>query len=356
MRRIFKIFFKAFILILLVVLIFLGYLFIGTPPQAKEQTFGVNFSQKHASLLGLDWQETYVALLDDLGTRKLKVAAHWDLIEPEEGNFSFEDLDWQIREAEKREAQILLAIGMKTPRWPECHIPEWAKNLEKEKQQEKILKMLKQVVLRYKDSPAIKYWQVENEPFFPFGECLWVDKEFLQKEINLVKSLDTQNHPVVITDTGELSTWITAAKMGDRVGTTMYRKVWFTVPHFLKKKMERLQQIGGFYLSYPYPPSFYWRRAQIIKKLFGKEVMVVELQAEPWGPKLLYDSPLEEQEKSMNLEQFKKNIEFAKKTGLKEFYLWGGEWWYWRKEVIAKIDLRFSIGINFNQSLNVGKR
>ena len=34
----------------------------------------------------------------------------------------------------------------------------------------------------------------------------------------------------------------------------------------------------------------------------------------------------------MNLEQFKKNIEFAKKTGLKEFYLWGAEWWYWMKE------------------------
>ena len=34
----------------------------------------------------------------------------------------------------------------------------------------------------------------------------------------------------------------------------------------------------------------------------------------------------------MNLEQFKANIEFAKKTGLKEFYFWGSEWWYWMKE------------------------
>jgi len=47
----------------------------------------------------------------------------------------------------------------------------------------------------------------------------------------------------------------------------------------------------------------------------------------------LYDSPLEEQKKTMDLEQFKKNIEFAKKTGLKEFYLWGSEWWYWMKEI-----------------------
>ena len=83
--------------------------------------------------------------------------------------------------------------------------------------------------------------------------------------------------------------------------------------------------------TYPFPPTFYWRKAQVINKLFHKEVICVELQTEPWGPKLLYDSPIEEQEKTMNLEQFKKNIEFAKKTGLSEFYLWGGEWWYWKK-------------------------
>jgi len=58
----------------------------------------------------------------------------------------------------------------------------------------------------------------------------------------------------------------------------------------------------------------------------------VELQAEPWGEKLLYDSPLEEQEKTMNLEQFKYNIEFARNTGISEFYLWGAEWWFWMKE------------------------
>ena len=59
--------------------------------------------------------------------------------------------------------------------------------------------------------------------------------------------------------------------------------------------------------------------------------MVVELQAEPWGPTLLYDSPMSEQQKTMNLDRFKSNIEFAKKTGLDTFYLWGGEWWYWMK-------------------------
>jgi len=291
---------------------------LGKPPQAEEATWGVNFSQKHAELLGLDWQKTYSALIDDLGAKNIKLATYWDLIEREEGKYDFEDLDWQIKTAEEKGVNLFLVIGMKTPRWPECHIPDWAKELNKKDQQGDILNLLERIVLRYKDKNSITMWQVENEPFFPFGDCPWVDHDFLKKEIDLVKSLDSQSRPVVISDSGEGSFWFSAAKLGDIVGTTMYRKVW-------------VRQLG-IYFKYPLTPAFYYRKAQVIKKLFKKEVISVELQAEPWGPKLLYDSPVEEQIKTMNLEQFKKNIEFAKGTGFKEFYLWGAEWWYWMKE------------------------
>jgi len=317
---------KYFLLgILLLLLIFIGYLFIGTPPEAKEIVWGVNFSQKHAQLLGLNWKANYLALLDDLGARNFKVAAHWDLLEPEEDGYYFDDLDWQIKKAEDYNAKILLVIGMKTGRWPECHIPEWAANLNKKEQQEEILEAIEKIVLRYKDSPAIKYWQVENEPFFPFGNCPWVDKKFLKKEINLVKSLDPLKRPVVISDSGEGSFWVQAAQLGDIAGTTMYKRVWF-------------RQLG-FYIHYPFPPAFYWRKAQIIKKFFNKKVICIELQAEPWGPALLYDSPPEEQKKTMNLEQFRYNMEFARKTGLNEFYLWGAEWMYWLKEKESKPEI-----------------
>ncbi len=301
----------------ILIFLFCCYLFIGKPPRAEEISWGVNFSQKQAELLGLDWRETYLALLDDLKVRNIKLITHWDQIEPEEGSYHFEDLDWQIKEAEEKGGKILLAIGMKTPRWPECHIPNWAKNLAKEEQQKEILELLEKIVLRYRERPSIWAWQVENEPFFPFGECPWVDKDFLKREVNLVKSLDFQNRPILISESGEGSLWIRAAQLGDMVGVTMYKKVWF-------------RQLG-IYVYYPLPPIFYWRKAEYIEKIFNKKVIVVELQAEPWGPKLLNESPLEEQEKTMNLERFKDNIEFAKKTGLDEFYLWGAEWWYWLK-------------------------
>jgi len=210
---------------------------------------------------------------------------------------------------------------MKVPRWPECHEPEWVKSpafAEASAGKQNLLDYIEKIVNRYKNSKAIWAWQVENEPFFPFGECPEFDKGLFEKEIALVKSLDSQKRPVIISESGEFSLWFQAAKYGDIVGITMYKKVWFSE---LKN-----------YINYPFPPIFYWRKAQLIKNIFGKDVIGVELQAEPWGPKLLYDLPLEEQEKTMNLKQFKKNIEFAKKTGLDKFYLWGAEWWYWLKE------------------------
>jgi hypothetical protein len=309
---------KIMLYILIFLILVFAFFFIGKPSASESIVWGVNFSHKHAELLGLDWKEAYLALIDDMGVGNIKLATYWDLIEKEQGNYDFEDLDWQIAIAQEKGVKLLLTVGMKAPRWPECHFPGWAENMEKEAQQEKILALIEEIVSRYSLSPAIVMWQVENEPFFPFGRCQWTDKGFLKKEIELVKSLDQLNRPVLISDSGEGSFWIQAARFGDVVGTTMYRKVWF---HQLEA-----------YISYPFPPIFYARKAKIIEKLFNKEVINVELQAEPWGPKLLYDSPLSEQEKTMNLEQFRKNIEFAKQTGFKEFYLWGAEWWYWMKE------------------------
>ena len=316
MRKMFKIILLIF---LLIILLFLSYFFVGKPPRAEKITWGVNFSQKHAKDLGLDWQETYFALLDDLRVQNIKLLTHWDLLEPEKDEYFFDDLDWQVQKAEEKEANLLLVVGMKTGRWPECHIPNWAQNLTKDEQQKEILELVENIVQRYRDSKAIERWQVENEPFFPFGACPWRDRKFLRKEINLVKSLDQQNRQIILTESGEWSPWTLAPRYGDLVGVTMYRKVW--------------NSDIGIYLSYDFfRPIYYWRKSLLARKIFGKKVIVIELQAEPWGQKLLYDSPLAEQEKTMNLDKFKHNIEFAKKTGFDTFYLWGAEWWHWLKE------------------------
>lgn len=300
------------------VALILAFFYLFKPPPAKNITYGAVFSQKHAANLGLDWKENYVALLDDLNVKDLKIAAHWDLLEPEPGVYDFSDLDWQLDQAREHKARVMLAIGMKTPRWPECHMPPWAASLRKEEQQQRILDMLKTIVLRYQGRGEIAVWQVENEPLFLFGDCPWIDKEFLKKEVAVVKSIDAEFRPVLISDSGEGSLWIDAAQIGDIVGVTMYRKVWF---HEAKT-----------YMSYPIPAAWYWARSELIKTVFKKKTICVELQAEPWCPSLLYNCSLSEQEKTMDAEQLKRNLSFAKESGFDTFYLWGAEWWYWQKQ------------------------
>jgi hypothetical protein len=327
MKKVLKIFLISLVVFITAVLCFL---FLVKMKPAAKISWGMDFSQKYAQQLGLDWKETYSALIDDMGVKNLKVAVDWDILEGDRGKFNFTDLDWQITKAGESGASVIPIIGMKTSRWPECHVPLWAKNLSKEKQQEEIVKMIEAIVLRYKNNQTVKYWQVENEAFFPFGECPWVDSNFLKKEVAIVRELDSLGRPVIISDSGEGSFWFSASKIGDIVGTTMYKKVWFTTPFFLSKYFGR-EIKTGLYVYYPFPPAFYGRKAEIIDKIFHKKVICIELQAEPWTNSFVTSTPQKEQEKTMDLEKFKKNIEFAKETGLSEFYLWGGEWMYWMK-------------------------
>jgi hypothetical protein len=295
----------------------MGFLYIYKAPAAKNITWGVAFSQKHARDMSLDWKENYLALLDDLKIKNFKIAAHWDLIEPRAGEYDFSELDWQMEQAKERNALVMLAVGMKTPRWPECHVPEWARGVSKEKQQEEILKMLEKTVKHYADNNTITAWQVENEPLFPFGDCPWIDKKFLKKEADLVRGLDVQKRPVVISESGEGSWWFEAAKIADVVAVTMYRRAYF---HELK-----------VYVTYPIPPAFYWIKTKLIGFVFKKPVICSELQAEPWAANQIYDAG-DNDAKTMTLKQFQDNIAFAKDSGFDTIYLWGAEWWYWMKE------------------------
>ena len=211
----------------------------------------------------------------------------------------------------------LRRLGMKTPRWPECHIPDWAKSLDKTQQQEKVLKMLEKIVSRYKDSQTIKYWQVENEPFLSiFGICPKLDPYFLTSEVALVKDLDP-TRKVIVTDSGELSLWYQAAREGDIFGTTLYRDIY--------------QKRFG-YVTYPIGPNFFKMKELWTRTLTDQEhFIVIELQAEPWANGWVKNVPLEEQFITMNEKKLVENVTYARRVGFEEIYLWGVEWWYWLK-------------------------
>ncbi len=301
---------------LVVIVLFFGILWLPAFNRAGPINWGVSFSKTYAESLGLDWQKVYLAILDDLGAKRLRLQSDWNEIEPSEGMYDFSALDWQIAEAEKRGVKVLLVIGERQPRWPECHTPAWLIAAPRVEVQEKVMELLKTIVNRYKNSSAVVMWQVENEPLFNlFGQCPRGDKSFLEREIALVKSLDSR--PILITDSGELSTWRKTAHLGDYFGTTMYRIVY--------------NPVFGYFHHF-WPPSFYRLKAKLVG-LPKEKVIISELQIEPWIKNgSIIRTPLADQKKMMSAEKIEKHLDFARKTGFNEAYLWGVEWWYWLRE------------------------
>ncbi len=277
--------------------------------------FGASFSRPYAESLGLDWQAAYLAILDDLGAKYLRLGSEWDKIEESEGNYDFSALDWQLAEAEKRGVKVLLVVGNRQPRWPECHTPAWLSDSLDVEIKERTLEFIKVVVERYKNSPAVEMWQVENEPLLNiFGKCPKGDVSFLKEEIALVKTLDSR--PVMITDSGELSTWSQTAHLGDFFGTSVYRVVH--------------NPYTGYFYHF-WAPASYRLKAKLVGLSLDKAI-ISELQAEPWlSDGAEYSAP-EEQKRMMSPERIEKQIDFATRTGFSRAYVWGVEWWYWLKE------------------------
>lgn len=284
---------------------------IFNPPASETVGMGVTFSQKYAEELGLDWRETYTSMLDDLGVRRLRIPVYWDRAETSRGIYDWSEVDWMLDEAGKRGAKVILVLGRKVPRWPECHEPGWVKSEGQAAQDRDLMDFLADEVAHFKDSSVVTVWQVENEPLFMFGECPKPDRKLLKREVDLVKSLDSR--PVMLTDSGELSTWLRTATLSDRLGISMYRLVWS-------------RELG--FLYWPLSPRYYSERIDVIKSLVD-DVIISELQAEPWFSKPVDQTPLEDQYETMDIARLRNNVDFAKRTGASEIYLWGVEWWYW---------------------------
>ncbi len=307
-----------FISVGIVALGVLDYLKTHAPAPNRPITWGVTFSQKFSMLMGFDWKENYDAILNDLGAKRIRIGAYWDLVESNKGQFNFDDLDYEMNRAEAAGAKIVFAIGRKVPRWPECHEPNWTNGLPQTAKDQQLLRYMQTIVGRYKNHPALLYWQVENEPFLPFGVCPPLDEDLLKKEIALVKSIDP-GHSVLITDSGELSLWYHAATEGDVFGTTMYRHV-------------ENRYFGN--IDYHLPPEFFRLKedfSRFMTKKPGQTYLVIELGAEPWLHHQLYETAIPDQLKVFDLPFFKDTVHYAKDAGFDEYYLWGAEWWYWMK-------------------------
>lgn len=283
-------------------------------PEVKDVAYGATFSTAYAESLGLDARRTFIAVVDELGIKKIRLPVYWSDVEPSERQYQFEEVDWFVREAEDRGVALTLVVGRKVPRWPECYIPDWAERLAPVYQNQALLDYLENVVRRYDASVAVERWQVENEPFYDFGDCPPPDAKLFDDELALVRRISDK--PIQLTTSGENEFWIDTALPADVLGASMYRVTW--------------NPLFG-YSVYPLGPDYYAAKAVAVREFVDK-VIISELQSEPWLTEPITDSTPVSLAAQFTPKELTANIAFAKQAGFDEIYLWGVEYWYWMAE------------------------
>lgn len=278
--------------------------------------YGATWSAQYAEYIGVDPVDGLRESMEDLGISLLRIPVYWDRVEAQQNSYDWSEMDALMQLAEEHGADVVLVVGRRVPRWPECFVPAWINALSTEDQIHAQLTFVEQTVTRYKNSSSLLRWQVENEPFFrAFGEC--GDGETLatlSDEVALVRRIDP-SHPVQLTASGELELWNRVAKLSDTIGVSVYRTT------FTK---------GIGYTTYPIPPWMYRAKAWLVRPA---HVVISELQMEPWFERSIQTYSPQEQVDIFSADDLRKNVDYANQVGMDEVMVWGVEWWLALRQV-----------------------
>ncbi|HSX43015.1 MAG TPA: beta-galactosidase [Candidatus Saccharimonadales bacterium] len=289
----------------------------------KPLALGVTFIPGYATYLGLDAHQTYQAILGDLHVKHLRLVSYWSDVEPAKGQYDFSELDYEMGQAAAHGAKVSLAIGLRQPRWPECHPPSWVDTTKPASNWEPALNAyMTAVIQRYQHNPALESYQLENEYYLnAFGECHNFDRGRLSHELALVHRLDPSRQ-VIMSRSNNYAGFSLRAPLPDVVGISLYRHVWSTPIHR--------------YLTYPFPSWYYAFLAGAEQLLTGKPSLIHELQTEPWPPdgQGIPTTSLAEQNKTFDAAKLAATVRYGKQTGIRSIDLWGAEYWYYRAQTL----------------------
>lgn len=290
----------------------------------KPLELGVSFIPDYAQSLGLEPEQTLDSLLG-IGVKHFRLVSYWSDGERTKGQYDFSQLDWEFKKAETAHAHVILTVGLRQPRWPECHMPDWASKEPVGARQSQLEQYMSAVIERYKTSPALESYQLENEFFLKgFGICDAIpgaeDRAHLVSEYNLIKKLDP-GHQVIVGRSNNAVGFPVGQPQPDEFSISVYKRVWDAA-------------VTHRYIEYPYPAWFYGFLAGTQKIFNHKDMIIGELQAEAWPPngQSIQETSLAEQSKSIDAHRLKERFSYAEATGMRGIYFWGAEYWYYRAQ------------------------
>lgn len=274
--------------------------------------FGASLSSKACAGFGIEPSKVLVGGLKDLGIKRYRLMTYWDECEAQQGVYDFSAVHILVRMIEKHGGEVTLCVGLRQPRWPECHGPAWLGSSQ-ESLKDKVLQFLERAVAEFDNYTSVKSYQLENEALNRgIGTCTNFSRKRLRSEFRLLSSITKK--PIIMSTSNSWGIPI-IGPIPDEVGISLYRHQW-----------------GPHGLSVRHRSAIFVRvRAMVIRNLLRRPVFCHELQLEPWGPVGTQDLPDAQQRQLMNSLLAEQAIEYARSCSMQTVDMWGLEWWYWRR-------------------------
>jgi hypothetical protein len=258
--------------------------------------------------LELDHKESFKKLLDcrfDI----IRLCVYWDEVQSGRNTLDLSLIKQELDACEGAGQEVVVAIGMKAPRWPEYYIPDWAGKTPMDAEKF-ILPFVERTIKELQQHQCIRYWQIENEPLDPSGpDNYTIGHEILKREVDTVKKLDTRLCLVTLWGNELKSRGFMSMidNMADIVGVDLYykcpKKDGYSSPEDIAADLRHL----------------------------GKPLWITELQAEPWENDEAVKMSLQTPSITAELlqENYEKVLEFQPEAVL----FWGFEYWLWREKM-----------------------
>ncbi len=314
----------------------------GTPIPKEKVAYGFSFSPQIFNSVGLNWQESYVRLLDEFNWQWVRISFYWNQMIDENGKLNLADLWFQINEAHKRGVKVVLVVGAKAPFHPEVYVPESLTQkfrfggiiTAQSETGQALLNVEKKLIPIIATSSAITYWQVENEPFAGPVNNWRVDKSLLEEELRLIRELDLEKRPVILTHPSPYpfdKDWqylVDLLEAGDILAVNYFPKT--RTPDIINLnlwgKNLRLAWPAWInipvYIWGPFSPDFA-KTARFVQKQ-GKSLWIMEMQAEPYltnfaqvKGKIFVFQPKDIIKSDLQIRKYQ----------IENIGLWGAHWW-----------------------------
>lgn len=317
-------------------------------PDGPKPQYGFSYSFENTAWYGLDTHKALTDLLDCCKFSWVRVPFYWDLMVDENGDLKIDDLIFAISEAKKRNIKVVIALGLKTPYYPEYHLPKrisdqlnFGQTIDVNHSVVKELLLLdKKIVLALSKFDNIAYWQVENEPLLANINNIKIDPSLISAEANLVRQTDPLRRPIILSHVGPSvfdNKWrklLPILKQGDVLGVNAY----------FKTQGVNLAEFSLLNHEYkiPWPNGFVWpvqswyflspNYGNLEKDLEvrGNSLWVMEMQADP------YIRTLPEANKKsyyFGTDDILKADKYLKQNRVKSIGLWGSSFWLYRDSI-----------------------